>query len=144
MADGFSQAGDFFARAMRKQEEAANWQQKAQLPAMVSFAQTEQNVPDSPDFQANFASDTLPSLQKAATGTAMQESPGIVSELLAKAKAKRDQTVFDNPDEVAPEQPTNGYVPEVSATGSRVTPSARGQRMMPRLGRAVRAGQTSA
>lgn len=144
MADGFAQAGDFFARAMKKQEQAANWQQKAQLPTMTSFAQNEQSMPGSPDFQANFASATLPSIQNAASGVSLRESPEIVSELLSKAKAKRAQTAFDNSSSTVPGQPANGFTPEVSTVGTSVTPSARGQRIPPRLSRAVRAGQISA
>ena len=144
MANGFAQAGDFFARAMKKQEQAANWQQKAQLPTMTTFAGTEQVSPGSTTFPTAFQEPTLPSLQSAATGASLRESPEIVSELLSKARSKRAQTALDISQSELPPQPTNGFVPEISSTGTRVTPSARGQRLPPRPGRAIRAGQVSA
>lgn len=143
MANGFAQAGDFFARAMQKQEQAASWQTKAQLPTITNFAGIEQNSPDSSTFNSG-APATLPSLEAAATGSSLRQSPEIVSELLAKAKAKREQSAFNDSDMPAPPQPTNGYTPEISTVGARVTPSVRGQRIAPRPGRSVRAGQISA
>lgn len=143
MANGFAQAGDFFARAMQKQEQAASWQAKAQLPTLTTFAGVEQNAPGSSTFIPE-ATSTLPSLEAAATGSSLRQSPEIVSELLSKAKAKRAQSAFNGSDMPAPAQPANGYTPEISAVGTSVTPSARGQRVAPRPGRSVRAGQISA
>jgi hypothetical protein len=143
MANGFAQAGDFFARAMQKQEQAASWQAKAQLPTMNNFAGIQQNAPGSSDFTVGTAP-TLPSLEAAATGSSLRQSPEIVSELLSKAKAKRAQSAFDGTEPPAPYQPTNGYTPEISTVGARVTPSVRGQRIAPKIGRSVRAGQISA
>lgn len=143
MANGFAQAGDFFARAMKKQEQAASWQAKAQLPTMVNFAGTEQNIPGYQPTEAA-PQTVLPSLQSAATGSSLRESPEIVSELLSKAKAKRAQTVFDQTGSSFSAQPMNGYTPQVSSAGTSVVPSAKGQRMPSRPGRSVRAGQISA
>ena len=143
MADGFAQAGDFFARAMKKQEQAATWQTKAQLPTITTFAGTEQNIPGYQSVEAAPQA-VLPSLQSAATGASLRQSPEIVSELLSKAKAKRAQTVFDQTESPSSSQPVNGYTPQVSSAGTSVIPSAKGQRMLPRPGRSIRAGQISA
>lgn len=153
MANGFAQAGDFFARAMQKQEQAANWQQRAQLPTTTNFAGIAQDAPGTSTFKSSFQTATLPALESAATGSSLRDSPEIVSELLSKARAKRAQTAFDATaakSSIEPAaagsmvQPPNGSIPEISTVGARVTPSARGQRIPPKFGGSIRAGQVSA
>lgn len=86
--DGFSQAGDFFARAMRMQNAAAVTQTQQQTPAFNQMAADQQNVPGSVLFKPP-GIDTLPALEEASMRSPTAQPSPIVSELLTKAKQKR-------------------------------------------------------
>lgn len=121
--DGFSQAGDFFARAMRMQNAAAMVQAQQQAPTVNNFVAGDQNVPGSPMFQRPDL-DTLPSLDKAAMGSPSAQPSAIVTDLLTRAKQKRNQTMF-GPEQQQPTmsenpEPQSQEIPTMGGNGSPV------------------------
>lgn len=120
--DGFSQAGDFFARAMRMQNAASIAQAQQQNPAFNQMSADEQNVPGAPLFQRP-APATMPALEKAAMGSPTAQPSAIISELLTRAKQKRAQvlaegdaqqaTMTETPTErpIQPTEMSGGYPP---------------------------------
>lgn len=141
--DGFSQAGDFFARAMRMQNAAAAVQTQQQAPSVNNFVAGDQNVPGSPTFQRPDLG-TLPSLDKAAMGSPVTQPSAIVADLLTRAKQKRNQVMF-GPEQKQPTmsdstEPQSVEIPTMGGNGSPVEDAYR-----PAFGRrphySARAGQ---
>lgn len=141
--DGFSQAGDFFARAMRMQNAAALVQTQQQAPTVNNFVAGDQNVPGSPVFQRPDL-DTLPSLENAAMGSPTAQPSAIVTDLLTKAREKRNQAMF-GPERRQPTmsenpEPQSREIPTMGGNGTPVEDAYR-----PAFGRrpitSVRAGQ---
>jgi len=147
--DGFSQAGDFFARAMQMQNAAAEMQSQAQAPAFSNSVITQENTPGSALFRPP-SINTLPVLEEAAMRSPAAQPSPIVSELLSKAKQRRiasmaesetmEPTMSQTSSEAASSFP---QVPRLATGGIPVESEFR-----PQIGRrpqtSVRAGQFSA
>lgn len=119
--DGFSQAGDFFARAMRMQNAAAAVQTQQQAPSVNNFVAGDQNVPGSPTFQRPGLG-TLPSLDKAAMGSPVAQPSAIVADLLTRAKQKRNQAMFGpEPQQPTMSDSTEPRSPEIPTMGGNGT-----------------------